>query len=138
LISDSGRLIAGTSSDLIICEYCQVLRSGLASTEPRDRVDRDPAHPEWRRRRRQRRCARRRARLRRPPQAQHGWVYLHAIVDCCTREIAGWTVDVRCRDDEAIAVVEHAVLQRGVPAGVLTLGSDIHSESCSAIRVLAS
>ena len=23
--------------------------------------------------------------------AQHGWVYLHAIVDCCTREIVGWS-----------------------------------------------
>ena len=24
--------------------------------------------------------------------AQPGWVYLHAIVDCCTRELVGWSV----------------------------------------------
>ena len=24
--------------------------------------------------------------------AQHGWVYLHAIIDCCTREITGLVV----------------------------------------------
>ena len=22
--------------------------------------------------------------------AEHGWCYLNAIVDCCTREIAAW------------------------------------------------
>lgn len=35
--------------------------------------------------------------------AQHGWVYLHAIVDCCTRELVAWTLDVRTRSSEAIA-----------------------------------
>jgi putative transposase len=63
--------------------------------------------------------------------AQHGWVYLHAIVDCCTREITGWSLELRCRDDEAIDVVEHAVLDRGVRAGVLTLGSDNGSQFTS-------
>jgi putative transposase len=29
--------------------------------------------------------------------AEHGWVYLNAIIDCCTREICGWAIDVRCR-----------------------------------------
>jgi hypothetical protein len=38
--------------------------------------------------------------------AQHGWVYLHAIIDCCTRELVGWSLGLRCRDDEAIACVE--------------------------------
>jgi putative transposase len=28
--------------------------------------------------------------------AQHGWVYLHAIIDCCTREITGWSLELRC------------------------------------------
>jgi putative transposase len=42
--------------------------------------------------------------------AQHGWVYLHAIIDCCTREFTGWSLELRCRDDEAIACVEAAVL----------------------------
>jgi putative transposase len=63
--------------------------------------------------------------------ASHGWVYLHAIVDCCTRELAGWSLDLRCRDDEAIAAVEAAVIARGVGAGVLSLGTDIQAQSRS-------
>jgi putative transposase len=63
--------------------------------------------------------------------AQHGWVYLHAIIDCCTREITGWSLDLRCRDDEAIACVEAAVLARGVPPGTLTLGTDNGSQFTS-------
>ena len=60
--------------------------------------------------------------------AQHGWVYLHAIIDCCTRELVGWSLELRCRDDEAIACVEAAVLARSVRPGLLTLGTDIHYE----------
>jgi putative transposase len=45
--------------------------------------------------------------------AAHGCVYLHAIVDCCTRQIAGWSLDVRTRDDEAIGCVEHAIVGDG-------------------------
>ena len=63
--------------------------------------------------------------------AAHGWVYLHAMVDCCTREIAGWSLDLRCRDDEAIAVVEVAVIARVVTPGRLTLGSDNGSQFTS-------
>jgi len=63
--------------------------------------------------------------------AQHGWVYLHAMVDCCTREIPGWSLDLRCRDDEAIAVVEAAVIARDVRPGELTLGSDNGSQFTS-------
>ena len=29
--------------------------------------------------------------------AEHGWVYLNAIIDCCTREIVGWQLSLRCR-----------------------------------------
>ena len=29
--------------------------------------------------------------------AEHGWCYLNAAIDCCTREITGWALDVRCR-----------------------------------------
>ena len=61
--------------------------------------------------------------------AQHGWVYLHAIVDCRTRELVGWSVDLRCRDDEAIAVVEAAIVRRRVEPGRLTLGSDYGSQT---------
>jgi putative transposase len=56
--------------------------------------------------------------------AEHGWTYLNAAIDCCTREITGWALDVRCRAPEAIAVVERAALERGVDPGRLTLGTD--------------
>lgn len=49
--------------------------------------------------------------------AEHGWVYLHAIIDCCTREIAAWALDVRCRADEAIGVIDQAVADRGSRPG---------------------
>ena len=56
--------------------------------------------------------------------AEHGWCYLNAAIDCCTREIAGWSLDVRCRAAEAITVIDRAVIERGVGPGELTLGSD--------------
>ncbi len=56
--------------------------------------------------------------------AEHGWVYLNAIIDCCTREIVGWDLTVRCRAHEAIAVIEQAVADHGVRPGQLTLGTD--------------
>jgi putative transposase len=56
--------------------------------------------------------------------AEHGWCYLNAAIDCCTREIAAWGLDVRCRADEAIAVIDEAVIDRGVRSQTLTLGTD--------------
>ncbi len=56
--------------------------------------------------------------------AEHGWCYLNAIIDCCTREIVAWQLELRCRADEAIAVVERAVAVHGIQAGELVLGSD--------------
>jgi putative transposase len=56
--------------------------------------------------------------------AEHGWCYLNAIIDCCTREIVAWQLSLRCRADEAIAVVEQAVALHGIEPGELTLGSD--------------
>src|SRR4051794_5101877 len=55
--------------------------------------------------------------------AEHGWVYLNAIIDCCTREIVGWNLDLRCRATEAIAVIQRAAADQGAP-GTLTLGTD--------------
>jgi putative transposase len=49
-----------------------------------------------------------------------GWVYLQVIIDCCTRELVGWSLEFRCRNDEAIACVEAAVLARNVLPGTLT------------------
>jgi putative transposase len=56
--------------------------------------------------------------------AEHGWCYLMAAIDCCTREIVGWHLELRCRATEAIALVEQAVATRGVAPGTLTLGTD--------------
>ena len=47
-----------------------------------------------------------------------------AIIDCCTREIVGWQLELRCRADEAIAVVDHAATRHGIEPGELMLGSD--------------
>jgi putative transposase len=56
--------------------------------------------------------------------AEHGWTYLNAAIDCCTREIVGWSLELRCRTDEAIALVDHAVAARRIQRGELTLGTD--------------
>ncbi len=56
--------------------------------------------------------------------AEHGWCYLNAIIDCCTREIVAWQLELRCRADEAIAVVERAVTLHGIEPDELVLGSD--------------
>jgi putative transposase len=56
--------------------------------------------------------------------AEHGWCYLNAAIDCCTREITGWALDVRCRAPEAVAVIEAAAAERGIGTGGLTLGTD--------------
>jgi putative transposase len=56
--------------------------------------------------------------------AEHGWTYLMAIVDCCTREIVAWQLELRCRADEAIALIEQAAAVHGIEPGELTLGSD--------------
>src|SRR3954465_15605999 len=56
--------------------------------------------------------------------AEHGWCYLNAIIDCCTREIVGWSLELRCRAAEAIAVVEQAAPRHGVNPRAPVLGSD--------------
>ena len=56
--------------------------------------------------------------------AEHGWTYLNAAIDCRTREIVGWSLELRCRTDEAIALVDHAVAARPIEPGCLTLGTD--------------
>jgi putative transposase len=56
--------------------------------------------------------------------AEHGWCYLQAAIDCCTREIVGWSLELRCRSQEATALVEQAMIARGIEPGGLTLGTD--------------
>ena len=38
--------------------------------------------------------------------AEHGWCYLNAAIDCCTREIVGWSLELRCRAVEACELIE--------------------------------
>ena len=52
---------------------------------------------------------------------EHGWVYLNAIIDCCTREIVGWSLELRCRAAEATAVIKQAVDEQQILPGTLTL-----------------
>jgi putative transposase len=56
--------------------------------------------------------------------AEHGWTYLMAIIDCCTREIVAWQLELRCRADEAITLVDRAVALHAIEAAALVLGSD--------------
>jgi putative transposase len=56
--------------------------------------------------------------------AEHGWTYLNAAIDCCTREIVGFSLELRCRAEEALDVVEGATLTRAIRPGELTLGTD--------------
>ena len=46
------------------------------------------------------------------------------VAEHCTREIVGWSLELRCRADEAIAVVERAAATHGIEPGELVLGSD--------------
>jgi putative transposase len=56
--------------------------------------------------------------------AEHGWCYLMAAIDCCTREIVAWHIETRCRAKEAIALIEAAASTRAIAPGMLTLGTD--------------
>ena len=59
--------------------------------------------------------------------AEHGWCYLMATIDCCTREIVAWQLELRCRADEAIALLERAASVHALVPGQLTLGTDNRS-----------
>jgi putative transposase len=56
--------------------------------------------------------------------AEHGWCYLMAAIDCCTREIVGWHLELRCRAAESIGLIETAARVQGIAAGHLVLGTD--------------
>jgi putative transposase len=40
-----------------------------------------------------------------------GWAYLVSVLDCCTREIVGWDLSLRCRSQDALTALNQAVLQ---------------------------
>ena len=47
-----------------------------------------------------------------------------AIIDCCTREIVGWQLELRCRALEAEKLIERTAAAYAIEPGELTLGSD--------------
>ena len=61
-------------------------------------------------------------------------VFLVTVIDCCTREIVGWTLDRRCRAREWTAAVRMAIESRGLDRAAcrkLVLRSDNGSQPCS-------
>ena len=56
--------------------------------------------------------------------AEHGWTYLMAAIDCCTREIVAWQLELRCRAIEAEQLIVRAAAAYAIEPGELTLGSD--------------
>ena len=56
--------------------------------------------------------------------AAHGWCYLMVIIDCCTREIVAWQLELRCRAIEAEQLIIRAAAVYAIEPGELTLGSD--------------
>jgi transposase InsO family protein len=47
-----------------------------------------------------------------------GLAYLVDVIDCCTREIAGWKLSHRCRTEDALAAVEQVVLADALHAQI--------------------
>ena len=45
--------------------------------------------------------------------AGHRWCYLMAAIDCCTREIVAWQLELRRRAEEAIDLLERAAASTG-------------------------
>ena len=62
-------------------------------------------------------------------------LFLVVIIDCCTRQIVGWTLDRRCRASEWVAAVRRALEERGLAgqagADSLVLRSDNGPQPCS-------
>ena len=87
----------------------------------------------------------------RPQRPNQGWqidmtslvlsdltpLFLVTVVDCCTREVVGWTLDRRCRAGEWTAAVRMALESRGLMEKAtcqelgLVLRSDNGSQPCS-------
>jgi len=86
-----------------------------------------------------------------PEQPNQGWqidmtsfqlsdltpLFLVTVIDCCTRQIVGWTLDRRCRASEWVAALRMALDGRGLlekaeaQAAGLVLRSDNGAQPCS-------
>ena len=64
-----------------------------------------------------------------------GWAYLVSALDCCTREIVGWDLSLRCRTQDALAAL-HRALREVLPCDPsrkgLTLTTDNGTQFTSA------
>ena len=49
------------------------------------------------------------------------WATLHLVLDCCTREVVGWSLDPVSRPTEAITCLEVAIARRGTDIAWLTV-----------------
>jgi transposase InsO family protein len=47
-----------------------------------------------------------------------------AAIDCCTREIVGRQLELRCRTKESTRLIERSIAERGIPPRSLTIGTD--------------
>jgi putative transposase len=56
------------------------------------------------------------------------WSYLVSVIDCCTRQIVGWDLSLRCRSGEALAALEQAVLNH-LPYGPRGLGLTLTTDN---------
>jgi putative transposase len=45
-------------------------------------------------------------------------------IDCCTREIVAWSLELRCRTHEAVTLVSEEVAAAASTRGEITLGTD--------------
>ena len=53
--------------------------------------------------------------------ANVGWAYLVSVIDCCTREIVGWELSLRCRTQEATRIGRDKTLKHGIVASALLI-----------------
>jgi putative transposase len=63
-----------------------------------------------------------------------GWAYLVSVIDCCTREIVGWDLSLRCRTEEALAALNRAVLEV-LPFGSRGTGLTLTTDNINVIAV---
>lgn len=56
------------------------------------------------------------------------WSYPVSVIDCCTRDIVGWELSLRCRTGEALAVLVRAVLHH-LPHGSRGLGLTLTTDN---------
>ncbi|SEM19474.1 putative transposase [Roseovarius azorensis] len=65
-----------------------------------------------------------------------GFIYLAAVVDCCTRRVLSWRVSITLEADFCIEAVEEALARHGTPE-IINTGQGSQFTSTDFIKVLA-